>query len=82
MTIRGTEFIGVDEKKYDLFPMSIWVVYHVRQTADGGLVLEIKDFQHDWGVMTTEAEFGGPARSAASRCDRSSRPASATSSWT
>ncbi|MCE9547576.1 MAG: hypothetical protein K8T25_19070 [Planctomycetia bacterium] len=61
VTIRGVAFEGIDGKKYDEHPMTIWATYHIEKPQDGKLVLEMKDLDKDWGVMTTEAEFGGPA---------------------
>ena len=61
LTIRGTAFKGIDGKNYDENPMSIWAVYHIELGKDGGLTLAMKDLEKDWGVMTTESEYGGPA---------------------
>jgi len=64
-TIRGTSFEGIDGRRYDEHPMSIWGVYHLEKAKDGGLTLVMKDQDKDWGVLTTQAEYGGAAEAGA-----------------
>jgi len=45
--------------------MSIWGVYHIEKADNGGLTLVMKDLDKDWGVLTTQAEYGGPAEAGA-----------------
>jgi len=60
VTIRGTEFEGIDGRTYPE-PMSIWAVYKIEKAENGGLSLVMQDLDGDWGVTTTPAEFGEPA---------------------
>lgn len=61
VTIRGTVFEGIDGRTYDEHPMSIWALYKIDIAENGGLSLVMNDLDSDWGVMTTQAEYGEPA---------------------
>jgi hypothetical protein len=65
LTIRGTVFEGLDGQRFAEHPMSIWALYRIELGKDGGLTLHMNDLDKDWGVLTTEAEYGGPAQPAA-----------------